>query len=286
MCSIILIMNCIDKMYKEIEEIIRKETLEQSRPMVFAKEIKYGFDDADNSVKESLPMVDFLSQIDLNNFKYDKKYFDENKARLFIEFIFKKYLCFNDSGNGEREFVSKVSDKIKDESNLLTALTSLENELLSIAGESDEFTKFFTNPYNALYKDEKGYYAVILNGKYTDVQRPFGYNANQLKKLVKESLDAYVEDFSVRFNSEKEKSAFLNKIKAEINKSQTTDVQVLEKEIETSIFNFLSQKGVNEKQFEGYLVNKGLRLVKQGNYYFRKKAQETYAEYKKIEFRY
>ncbi len=279
-------MNCIDKMYKEIEEIIKKEKLEQSRPMVFAKEIKYGFDDVEVSNEEPSFNIDFLSQISLDNLKYDKKYFDDNKARLFIEFIFKKYLCFYNSNNGEAEFVSKVGERVKGESDLLSILTTLENELLSITGETEEFTKFFTNPYNALYKDEKGYYAVILNGKYTDIQRPFGYNANQLKKLVKEAVDIYVQDFSSRFNSEKEKSAFLNKIKADINKSQAIDAQVLEKEMETLTFNYLSQKGVSEKAFEDYLVNKGLRLVKQGNYYFRKKAQENYAEYKKIEFRY
>ena len=279
-------MNCIDKMYKEIEEILKKEKLEQSRPMVFAKEIKYGFDEGDNSTSETVSKIDFLSQIDLSNLKYDKKYFDDNKACLFIEFIFKKYLCFYNSKNGEVEFVSKVNEKLKNQSNLLETLKSLENELLSIVGESEEFTKFFTNPYNALYKDENGYYAVILNGKYTDILRPFGYNTNQLKKLVKESLDIYVEDFLSKFNSEKEKSSLLNKIKADINKSQTTEADLLEKEMETSLYNFLSQKGVSESTFNDYLENKGLKLVKQGNYYFRKKAYDNYAEYKKIEFRY
>jgi transcriptional/translational regulatory protein YebC/TACO1 len=35
-----------------------------------------------------------------------------------------------------------------------------------------------------------------------------------------------------------------------------------------------------------YLEEKGITIVKQSGYYFRKKAYQDYAEYKKIEFRY
>ena len=36
-------MNCIDKMYKEIEEILKKEKAELEHLRVPVKEIKYGF---------------------------------------------------------------------------------------------------------------------------------------------------------------------------------------------------------------------------------------------------
>jgi flagellar biosynthesis/type III secretory pathway protein FliH len=48
----------------------------------------------------------------------------------------------------------------------------------------------------------------------------------------------------------------------------------------------LKANGVNESAITNYLEEKGLSLVKQGNYYFRKKAYDEFAEYKKIEFRY
>ena len=38
----------------------------------------------------------------------------------------------------------------------------------------------------AMSKDENGYFAVIKNGKFSDVKRPFGFNPNQMKKIIKE----------------------------------------------------------------------------------------------------
>ena len=279
-------MNCLEKMYKEIEEILKKEKLEQSRAGVIAKEIKYGFDDDDNNVQvESTSEVDFLSQISLDGLKIDKKYFDENKAKTFIEFIFKKYLCLYGDGRLEKEFAFKIKPAIDESNDLLKTLIFLENELLKIVGETEEIKAFFTSPYNALYKDENGYYAVIVNGRFSDVNRPTSFNTNQLKKLVKESVDVYFEDFSSKFQNEKEKNTYINKIKADLNKSEKTECSDLEKEMETLVFNALKGKGVTEKAFENYLEDRGYRLIKQGNL-FRKKAYQRYAEYKKIEFRY
>ena len=278
-------MNCLEKMYKEIEEILNKEKLEQSRPMAFAKEIKYGFDTNEPSDVQEFSYVDYPSQISFEGLNIDKKYFNENKAKTFIEFVFKKYFCFYGTASDKAEFFSKVKTAIDGESDLVSAFVSLENELVKLMGESEELSKFLKSPYNALFKDENGYYAVIVNGRFSDVIKPPAFNANQLKKLVKESVDAYIEDFSSKFNSDKEKNSAINKIKADLNKSQTNECAELEKEMETLVYSILQSKGVSEKAFEEYLEEKGYRLIKQGNL-FRKKAYEKFAEYKKIEFRY
>ncbi len=278
-------MNCLEKMYKEIEEILKKEKLEQSRVGVVTKEIKYSFDDNDSFEVESPSEIDFMSQISFEGLKIDKKYFDENKAKSFIEFIFKKYFCLLGDKNLEKGFLDNVKTTVDCSSDLVKTLTTLENELVKTAGESEEITTFFTSPYNALFKDENGYYAVIVNGRFSDVNKPVSFNNNQLKKLVKESVDAYIEDFSSKFHSEKEKNTFINKIKADLNKSQANECAELEKEMEDLVFSALKDKGVTEKHFEEYLEEKGYRLIKQGNL-FRKKAYQKYADYKKIEFRY
>ena len=278
-------MNCLEKMYKEIEEILKKEKLEQSRAGVITKEIKYGFDDNDSAPLETASEVDYISQISLDGLKIDKKYFDENKAKTFVEFIFKKYFCLYGDKRLENEFLSKVKSNIDNSLDLVKTLTTLENELVKVANESEELTSFLTSPYNALFKDENGYYAVIVNGRFSDVLKPTPFNGNQLKKLVKESVDAYFEDFASKFQNEKEKNTYINKIKADLNKSEKTECYELEKEMEDLVFGALKSKGVTEKAFEDYLEEKGYRLIKQGNL-FRKKAYQRYAEYKKIEFRY
>ena len=56
--------------------------------------------------------------------------------------------------------------------------------------------------------------------------------------------------------------------------------------VESKLLAFLEKHEVGEQEFKEYVLNKGLKLIKQNNYYFRKKAYEEYAEYKKIEFRY
>ena len=279
-------MNCLEKMYKEIEEILKKEKLEQSRVGIITKEIKYGFDsdDSANDV-EVLSEIDYISKISLDGLKIDKKYFDDNKAKNFVEFIFKKYFCLYGDKSLEKNFLSKVKSALADSSDLVKCLITLENELVKLVGETEEITAFLTNPYNALFKDDNGYYAVIVNGRFSDVNRPASFNYNQLKKLVKEAVDVYLEDFSSKFHREKEKNTYINKIKADLNKSQSNECAELEKEMETLVFSVLKDKGVTEKAFEEYLEEKGYRLIKQGNL-FRKKAYQRYAEYKKIEFRY
>ena len=82
-------MNCLEKMYKEIEEILKKEKLEQSRAGVITKEIKYGFDDNDSAPLETASEVDYISQISLDGLKIDKKYFDENTQwSYYLSYLF------------------------------------------------------------------------------------------------------------------------------------------------------------------------------------------------------
>lgn len=279
-------MNCIDKMYKEIEEILKKEKAEYEHLRTPIKEIKHDFTAFDNEVEESKIEVDYLSNVTCDESIAQKKYFNEEKAVKFIEFIFKKYAVTVTSENGEDKFASEVLSKISTSDDLIEKLKALENEFVNNFYETDEVKAYFENPYNALFKDEKGYYAVILNGKFSDVKRPQSFIANQVKKLVKESLDEYVSDYAHHFKGEKEVNSILNSVKAEINKSNQTGHEELEKVLEDAFYAYLSKKGVKREEFDSYLLNKGLKLTRQGNNYFRKKAYEKYAEYKKIEFRY
>ncbi len=278
-------MNCIEKMYKEIEEILKKEKAELAHMQVPVKEIKFGFSSSQEEVEET-QVVDYLSLCTFDENTSQKKYFSNEKAVKFIEFIFKKYAVIMSSKNGEDKFAEDLVGKIDASSDLIEKLKDLENDFINKFSETDDVKEYFTNPYNVLFKDENGYYGVILNGRYSDVKRPQSYIANQVKKLVKESLDEYVLDYSSYFNSEKEKSALLNSIKAEINKCDKTVASEIEEVLENSLYNQLSKKGVKKADFINYIDEKGLKLIKQGNNYFRKKAYENYALYKKIEFRY
>ena len=85
--------------------------------------------------------------------------------------------------------------------------------------KGEETEQYFLNPYNALYKDENGYYAVIEGNKYSNVRRPVGFNPNQMKKIVKETFDEYVNDFKNKFTNEKELISFTNALKADVNKA-------------------------------------------------------------------
>lgn len=280
-------MNCIEKMYKEIEYIIEKEKLEFEKLAMPIKEIKHGFSDEDFFEVEKVEYepVDYLKMIELEG-DWDKKYFSVEKAKDFILFIFKKYFCFHKSTSGTNEFLNQVQTALDSEKDLLEILVSLENSLIEyLNGETEELKEFFTNPYNALFSDEKGYFAVIKKGKFSDVKRPIGFNPNQMKKIIKENFDAYLIDFKQRFSSEKEFNAYVNNFKAEVNKSNLQPLE-LENEMKEKLSNFLITKGVTKQTLDSYFENKGLQLIKQGNYYFRKMAYDQFAEYKKIEFRY
>ncbi len=278
-------MNCIEKMYKEIEEILLKEKAELQHMQMPIREIKHAFSSFTEEVDEPV-LVDYLSLCTYDEKIAQKKYFSNEKAIKFIEFIFKKYAVTVSNLNGEDKFAEEVSSKINEGSDLIKVLLDLENEFVNKFTETEEVKEYFTNPYNVLFKDEKGYYAVILNGRFSDVKRPQSYIANQVKKLVKESLDEYTQDYSSCFNSEKERSAFLNNVKAEINRCDKTEASEIEEVLENSLYNHLSKKGVKKGAFDKYIEEKGLKLIRQGNNYFRKKAYENYALYKKIEFRY
>ena len=136
-----------------------------------------------------------------------------------------------------------------------------------------------------MFKEGEEYFAVIKNGKFSDVKRPFGFNPNQMKKVIKETFDGYAQDFKGKFRSDKEYNTFINNLKAEVNKSNAQPLE-LEKACLDKFTAVLKANGVSESAITNYLEDTGLSLVKQGNYYFRKKAYDEFAEYKKIEFRY
>ena len=279
-------MNCIDKMYKEIEEILAKEKLEYAKMQVPVREIKSGFSSFNNQ-EEEMAQVDYLSTAVYDESIAQKKYLDQNRATDFLLFIFKKYLCFNSIEKGVEKFLENAQKKAKNSDDLLKVLNSLINEFVLMAGETDEVKSYFASPYNCLYKDDNGYFAVILNGKYSDVKRPQGLIQNQLKKSFKENMDEYTQDFLNKVMTEKERNAFLNNVKASINKfDNNTSFEEMQKATEDLLYNAISKKGVAREDFEEYLVEKGIRIVKQGNYYYRIKDYNAYDEYKKIEFRY
>ena len=280
-------MNCIEKMYKEIEEILRKEKEEASRFAVPVREIKHGFsqDESFLTQEEEYVPVDYLSMITLSE-DWNKKPLQEEKARAFCLYIFKKYLCFNKISFDATSFLEKFEKELLESDDLLKTLTNFENEFIDLlGGETEEIKEYFTNPYNALFKDEDGYFAVIYKGKFSDVKRPFGFNPNQMKKIIKENLEVYLADFKQKFKSDKEFNTVTNTLKAEVNKSSLAPVE-LERACLDKLYEVLSKSGLKKSAFDAYVEEKGLTIVKQGNYYFRKKAYEDYAEYKKIEFRY
>ena len=276
-------MNCIEKMYKEIEEIKAKEALELTKSIKPVKAINNAFLDTKTFVEEPA-LINYLENVKIDE-SYEKKYFSIEKARNFIVFIFKKFLCFNKHTNAEIEFVANLEKEVSSKEDLIDYLTVKQNEFDSLIN-NEELISFYENPYNALFKDDKGYYAVIKDGRYSDVRRPFSYNLNQLKKVVKETVNAYTEDYASTFASEKERSAFINSFNAKMNKASGTSLEEVQNLGEDALFEFLSKKGVSKQEYETYLENKGLRLIKQGNYYFNKKPYIEYGEYKKIEFRY
>ena len=280
-------MNCIDKMYKEIEEILRKEKEEAARFAVPVREIKHGFsqDEAFLTQKDECVKVDYLSMIELSP-EWEKKPLNEDKAKVFCQFIFQKYLCFNKISFDKAKFLGGLEKALSDSEDLLNTLTDFENEFIDLlGGETEEIKAYFLNPYNALFKDENGYYAVIKKGKFSDVKRPMGFNPNQMKNIIKENLEVYLADFKTKFKLDKEYNAFSNSLKAEVNKSELEPIE-LENYCVNKLYEVLSKNGVSKQSFDAYVEDKGLSVVKQGNYYFRKEAQQSFAEYKKIEFRY
>ncbi len=276
-------MNCIEKMYKEIEEIKAKEALELTKSIKPVTAINNAFLDTKTFIEEPV-LINYLQNVKIDE-SYEKKYFTLEKAKSFIVYIFKKYLCFNAHSQVEKDFVNELSTEVLNAEDLLEFLTKKQNEFDALVN-NENLVSFYENPYNALFKDENGYYAVIKDGKYSDVRRPLSYNLNQLKKIVKETISAYTEDYSASFASEKERSAFINAFNATMNKASGTSLEEVQTLGENTLYEFLSKKGVSKQEYEKYLEGKGLRLIKQGNYYFNKKPYLEYGEYKKIEFRY
>ena len=280
-------MNCIEKMYKEIEEILLKEKQEAQKLAVPVREIKHGFsnDESFFTQEDTFTPVDYLSEITLST-EWEKKPLTESRAKDFVIFIFKKFFCLISNNIPVNDFIKSVETALLSEDNLTKVLTNLTNELIKlVGGETEELKAFFTNPYNAIFCDESGYFAVIKKGKFSDVKRPFGFNPNQMKKIIKETFDEYALDFKGKFRSDKEYNTFVNGLKAEVNKS-TLEPLELEKYCLEKLSSVLKANGVSESAISSYLEQKGLSLIKQGNYYFRKKAYDQHAEYKKIEFRY
>lgn len=285
-------MNCLDKMYKEIEEILKREEQELKRSKFQIKEIKHSF------LSESEPQIaskqndlrNYLSEISYDSNKWTVKRLDQARAKSFIEFVFKKFFCFfpNSCGVGGKEAVlSSLKGDLDGANNVLDIFTAKENAVVNMAEGDDveQAEKFFLNPYHGLFKDETGYYAVVENERFSDVKRPIGFNANQMRKIVKETFDVYIEDFKDRFST-KELNAFINSVKAELNKFEERDPLKIEEFMIKKLSEGLKRRSVSTEVFNGYLNSKGLRLIKQGNFYYYKSAYEKYAEYKKIEFRY
>ena len=281
-------MNCLDKMYKEIEEIKRKEELENKSKALPIKEIRQDIS-FDNLVDTVLEKYDYLSQVSLEGLNYQVKRLTPERAKVFTEHVLKKYIIFNVAKIDKEDalnYVSKINEKFKDITDIVEFYKESVNGLINLVGETEETIKFFTNPYNALFSDNEGAYAVIINGKFTDIKKPIGYIENQLKKVLKEIFEEYGNDYKVKFNSEKEYNQFMNSLKAYVNKQDVKNSLATQDYLEVQLFGILNENGVGKEEFLSYLEDKGLRLIKQGNFYFHKKPYENYGEYKKIEFRY
>lgn len=285
-------MNCLDKMYKEIEEILKREEQEAEKSKFQVKEIKRAFLSGDEPEIETAKREprNYLSEIAYDSDKWTVKRFDEERAKTFIEFVFKKFFCFfaDSFGDGEKDAIlTSLKGDLEGANNLFDIFTAKENAVIDMleGDDAEEAEKFFLNPYHGLFKDETGYFAVVENGKFSDVKRPLGFNANQMRKVIKETFDEYLEDFKERFSG-KEVNAFINSVKADLNKSEERDPIKLEEFMIEKLAAGLKKKGVSIDAFTAYLNSKGLRFIKQGNFYYYKGAYEKYAEYKKIEFRY
>lgn len=286
-------MNCLDKMYKEIEEILKREEQEAEKSKFQIKEIKHAFlsDEEQPAPAEPHAVRNYLSEISYDGDKWTVKRLDEARAKSFIEFVFNKFFCFYGDNFDEDEknaFLTSLKGDLENAVNVTDIFTAKENavvDMLTTESDVENAEKFFLNPYHGLFKDETGYFAVVENGKFSDVKRPFGFNANQMRKVVKETFDAYFEDFKDRFSA-KEANAFINSVKAELNKVEERDPLKLERFMLDKLLEGLKRKNVSQSAFDAYLDSKGLRIIKQGNFYYYKGAYQKYADYKKIEFRY
>ena len=138
-------MNCIEKMYKEIEEILLKEKAELAHMQVPVREIKHGFSSFTEEVEEP-QVVDYLSLCTYDEKIAQKKYFNNEKAVKFIEFIFKKYAVTVSNKNGEDKFAEEVLSKIKEGSDLIEVLKELENEFVNRFVETEEVKEYVTKP--------------------------------------------------------------------------------------------------------------------------------------------
>ena len=279
-------------MYKEIEEILKREEVEAEKSKFQIKEIKHAFLSDDEPLAPAEPRAarDFLSEISYDSDKWTVKRLDEARAKSFIEFVFNKFFCLygdNFDENEKSAFLTSLKGDLENANNVTDIFTAKENAVIDMLDGDDveEAENFFLNPYHGLFKDETGYFAVVENGKFSDVKRPFGFNANQMRKVVKETFDAYFEDFKDVFSA-KEANAFINSVKAELNKAEERDPLKLEEFMLDKLFSGLKRKNVSTGAFNAYLDSKGLRIIKQGNFYYYKGAYEKYAAYKKIEFRY
>lgn len=281
-------MNCIDKMYKEIEEIKRKEELENLSKVQPFKAIKQDVV-FESNFSSTVTKINYLSQVEVNYDEWQKKYFAIEKAKSFVAFVLKKYVIFNAETVDKEDafdFISKINEKYSSIEDVIDFYIESLNGLINLIGETDKTKEFFLNPYNCIFKDEKGYYAVIYKGKYTDVKRPMAYPENQLKKVLKEIFEIYAEDYKSSFSNEKERNVFMNSLKAYVNKSDVTKALETQDYLEVQLFGILNEHGVSKDDFIKYLDQKGLRIIKVGNAYYHKKPYEEFGEYKKIEFRY
>lgn len=283
-------MNCIDKMYKEAEEIRRREALENQN-VAPPKEVRFNFLDSNINEEETLEIKDYSKEIDISNEKWVKKYLTIEKIREFVLFIFKKYLCFYDKEWNQSQ-CDKFFDSAKkrlDESDIPgKLLPTLTAEFLEIEGINDweNSEKFFLIPYNALFEDEKGFFAVVEKNAFSDVPKPQPINGNQVKKIIKETMETYVNELSEIITSEKERNNLINNLKGYINKYSSKDAFKLQIDCENKLYDAIKKKGLDRNEYNEYLNNRGLRIIRQGNIYYREIEYKMYGKFKKIEFRY
>lgn len=281
-------MNCIDKMYKEVEEILKQEELEKSNETVKTpKNIVIDFS-SKTIEEEKKPSMIYSKEIDISGENWVRYYLTDERVVSFMTSCLKKYLILSNTRfdyNEMNRFIDGLNKTIMGKVSEETIANVVDN-FMSIIELNEEFAdKFFLDQYNSVFFDDKGVFVVIDGKKYSNFPKPQPFNPNQVKKILKTSFDSYFEDYKDKFK-DKEYVSTLNSFRSEINKINDNNYVAVQKNLEDKFFNLISKKGVDKDSFDEYLYMKGLRIEKQGNVYFNQNELIAFNEYKKIEFKY
>jgi len=281
-------MNCIDKMYKEVEEILKQEELEKSNETVKTpKNIVIDFS-SKTIEEEKKPSMIYSKEIDISGENWVRYYLTDERVVSFMTSCLKKYLILSNTRfdyNEMNRFIDGLNKTIMGKVSEETIANVVDN-FMSIIELNEEFAdKFFLDQYNSVFFDDKGAFVVIDGKKYSNFPKPQPFNPNQVKKILKTSFDSYFEDYKDKFK-DKEYVSTLNSFRSEINKINDNNYVAVQKNLEDKFFNLISKKGVDKDSFDEYLYMKGLRIEKQGNVYFNQNELIAFNEYKKIEFKY